>query len=73
MEAMNPPHDSVVTMEHVRLAHYCLKGVREFCSLYNLDYQDFKKNGISFEKLEATQDQMALNLIRIAKNVDRNT
>lgn len=38
-----------------------------FARHYNLDWQDFLKNGISDKKLLATKDSLALNLVTAVK------
>ena len=56
----------IITIEHVRAAHYCAKGSRAFCAKYKLDYSDFLKNGIDEQKLLDLNDSMADRLVRTA-------
>lgn len=57
-----------IYMQHIRQAKMCAKGTRDFFAANNLDWQDFLKNGIDAEKLTATNDAMALQVIEVAKN-----
>lgn len=42
---------------------YCRKGVRAFFDKYNLDYNDFRKNGIDSAILAKLNDSMANKVI----------
>ena len=57
--------DVIVTMKHIRAANMCSGGPREFFKKHDLDWNDFLKNGIPAEKLEATKDINDLNVIEI--------
>lgn len=61
--------DVVVTMEHLRKANYCARGVRTFFDRYGLDYVDFLKNGIRPELLLQVSDNdwMAQQAVEIAR------
>lgn len=55
----------IITINHVHQFKYCSKGARAFFKAHQLDWEGFLKNGIAAEKLAATNDVMALNLIKI--------
>lgn len=57
-----------VTMRHIREARMCSKGARAFFETHGLDWQEFLREGIDSDKLEATGDIMALNVVKVAKN-----
>lgn len=59
--------DVIVRMEHMRKAQFCSSGVRAFFKRHDLDWSDFLKNGIPAEKLAATGDAMALQVIEVAR------
>lgn len=42
---------------------YCARGMRLWAEQNKLDFKDFLKNGIEIEKLRATNDPLALNII----------
>jgi len=46
---------------------YCVAGSQTFFKRHGLNFRDFLNNGISFQKLEATGDSMALKAIACAK------
>jgi hypothetical protein len=45
---------------------FCKKGIRFFCKKYNLDYNDFRSNGIEEEVLLALNDTMANKVVEVA-------
>ena len=53
-----------VTMRDVRACKMCARGAREFFKKHDLDWQDFIKNGIECEKLEALNDAMAMRVVQ---------
>ncbi len=57
-----------VKMRHIREARMCSKGARAFFDAHGLDWQEFLREGIDSDKLEATGDTMALNVVKVAKN-----
>jgi len=57
-----------VTMRHVRAAGMCSSGAREFFKRYNLNWQDFLKNGIPAKTLIEIGDAMALQVVKVAEN-----
>ena len=59
---------TIVRMIHVRQAKMCSSGAREFFLRHNLDWSDFLENGIDEKTLVETGDEMAMQVIRIAKN-----
>lgn len=56
-----------VRMEHMRKARMCSNGVRAFFKRHELDWSDFLKHGIPAEKLAATGDAMALQVVEVAR------
>ncbi len=46
---------------------YCVGGSQTFFKRHGLNFRDFLSNGVSFEKLQATGDSMALKAIEYAK------
>ena len=58
----------IVTIQDARKhLGYCSPGMRRFAKKYELDWMDFLRNGISEEKLLATGDSLALNLVAAVK------
>lgn len=57
----------MVTMKDVRAAKMCSRGARTFFERYGLDWSSFLKDGIEAEKLEATNDAMALQVVEVAR------
>lgn len=55
-----------VYMGHIRKARMCARGARAFFERHNLDWADFLRNGIEPEKLVATGDAMALDVVEVA-------
>lgn len=54
----------IITVEDARKhLGYCSPGMRRFAKKYNLNWIDFVRNGIPEEKLLATGDSLALNLV----------
>lgn len=57
----------IVLHQDIRSLEYCNRGARIFFQRHNLDWSDFMKNGISFDRLRATGDTMALEAIKRAE------
>lgn len=57
----------MVTMRDIRAAKMCSRGTRAFFQRHNLDWSSFLKNGIEAEKLEDTNDAMALQVVEVAR------
>lgn len=55
-----------ITMDHVRQAHMCSRGARDFFRRYNLDWEEFLREGIDEEKLIELGDAMALQVVEVA-------
>jgi hypothetical protein len=51
---------------------FCRKGTRAFFEAKNLDWNDFVKNGIDVEILEATGDAMAVKFAQRARDDAKN-
>lgn len=56
--------ENMVEMKHIRECGMCSGGAREFFNRHGLDWADFLKNGIEREKLVATKDAMAIQVVR---------
>jgi hypothetical protein len=46
---------------------YCVKGIKEFCKRYNIDFRSFVAHGIDSDVLLNTGDAMALKVVERAK------
>lgn len=57
----------IITMNDIRAAKMCARGTRAFFQRHGLDWTDFLKNGIPAEKLAATGDPMALQVVEVAR------
>lgn len=57
----------VVYMRHVREAKLCARGAREWFAHHGLPYGAFLSDGLPVEMIEATGDQMALDVARVAR------
>jgi hypothetical protein len=57
----------IVKMSHVRQAHMCSRGTREFFNRLGLDWQTFIKDGLPVEVIEATGDSMAMQVAEVAR------
>ncbi len=51
----------IVTIKHMRPG-YCARGTEAFFKKHDLDWLDFKENGIDAQKLVNTGDEMAIKL-----------
>jgi len=47
---------------------YCVKGIKEFCKRYNIDFRDMVKNGIEADILLKIDNAMALKVVEYARN-----
>ena len=56
----------IVTMKHIRQSAMCSRGTRDFFLRHGFDWSDFLENGIPAEKLAATGDAMALQVVEVA-------
>lgn len=46
---------------------YCIKGIKEFCKRYGIDFRNFVKHGIDEEVLLKTGDAMAVKVVERAR------
>ena len=53
----------IITLQDARGFFYCTKGIRLFFKKYNLDYHDFRLNGIEEQTLINTNDSMAIAIV----------
>jgi len=58
----------MVKMSHIREAKMCSRGARAFFENHGLDWNAFLHEGIDAEKLKATGDFMALQVVKVAEN-----
>ena len=58
-------------IEHARALRYCSRGMRAFFEHHGLDYLTFVREGYPVEVLEATGDQMALDVAKVAREQER--
>lgn len=57
----------IITMVHLRKAKFCNRGTRQWFKAHNLDFNDFRKNGIASETLERIGDHYGMKLVEIAR------
>ncbi|MFN4317203.1 hypothetical protein [Acinetobacter parvus] len=55
-------------MSDIRKANMCSRGTRAFFLARGWDFQDFLLNGLDEEQLIKTGDAMALQVVEVAKN-----
>ena len=67
MTCPTPPYLTLVTVQDIRAARYCLPGVRPWFRRHGLDWQAFLDTGISAETLRATGDALVDPVIAEAK------
>ncbi len=67
MTSPTPPCLTLVTVQDIRAARYCLPGVRPWFRRHGLDWQAFLNVGISAETLRATGDALVEPVIAQAK------
>jgi hypothetical protein len=56
-----------VLHRHLRELGYCNRGCRAFFARHGLDWPRFLREGIQADKLEATEDAMALRAVDHAR------
>jgi hypothetical protein len=59
--------DTLVTVQDIRAARYCLPGVRPWFRRHGLNWQAFLDAGILAETLRATGDALVEPVIRMAE------
>jgi hypothetical protein len=57
----------IVRSKHLRKANFCMSGGRQWFSDHGLSWSDFLENGIPADTLEATGDEMALVVSKLAR------
>ncbi len=63
----------IITINHIRAYGYCARGTRAFFNSHQLDWQSFLTNGVEAEKLLATNDALAIELVKhVQKEVAAN-
>lgn len=58
----------IITIQDLRACRMCRKGARLFFDKHGLNWADFSKNGIEEERLLATGDALAVQLVEGAHN-----
>lgn len=53
----------IVRVQHCQEMGYCMRRVRPWFATHGLDFVDFVNNGIDSEKLLATNDEFAKNIV----------
>lgn len=53
----------IVRTNHCQEMGYCMRRVRPWFAQHGLDFVDFVNNGIEAEKLLATDDEFARNIV----------
>ena len=57
----------IVRVEHIRKAKFCMAGARDIAKHYGLPWEEFLKNGLPAETLEALGDEFANQICAIAR------
>lgn len=63
----------VITVDHLRHLRnivgkgYCVKGSRAWAERHGIDFDKFVREGVPASVLVATQDALALELVRVAQ------
>ena len=57
----------IIRMDDVRAVKMCARGARAFFERYGLSWSEFLMNGISADKLIATGDPMALQVVEAVR------
>lgn len=57
----------LVRTQHLRKANFCMSGGRQWFADHGFSWSDFLENGIQADTLEATGDEMALIVSKIAR------
>ena len=60
----------IITRSHLDEMGYCTRGARRWFRRMALDWDDFVRNGIDAEILQATGDAMALRLLAHVKGFE---
>jgi hypothetical protein len=61
--------DVLVTVEHMREANLCVRGMKQWCRLHQIDFAEVvRRGGIPASELEKTGDVLALRLVQIARD-----
>jgi hypothetical protein len=53
---------------HLRKLGYCRRGTREFFYRHDLDWSEFLRNGLPEQEFLATGDAMAIRLVKVARD-----
>lgn len=54
-----------ITIDDVRSANHCSRGIKNWFTEKGLDFRDFLKNGISAKDFLATRDGLAERVVRL--------
>ena len=61
----------MITINDVRASGHCARGARVWFEAHGLDFRDFLKNGIGEDKLLATGDAMAIEVVMRKRERER--
>lgn len=64
---MSADEPVMVRMEHIRAARQCSRGARAFFARHGLDWERFLREGLPADVIEATGDDMALQVCEVAR------
>jgi hypothetical protein len=56
----------IITMKHIRAAHFCSRGGRTWFKQHGLDWSRFLREGLDEAEFRKTGDALALKLIEVA-------
>ncbi len=56
-----------ITIDHVRKAGLCARGIRAWASRHGLDYMDFLRHGILVSQVEAINDAFARRMVAFVR------
>lgn len=56
-----------IFMADLRRARMCSGGARDFFARHDLDWDDFLRNGVPVDRVEATGDAMALKVVEVVR------
>ena len=59
-----------IYINDVRRFGYCVRGIKKFCAMHNIDFKNFVKNGIDIAEIEDIDDAMLNKLIAKLKQIE---
>lgn len=58
--------DRICRIRHAKSLNYCARGMRAFFKEHGLNYLQFVREGLTPEELLATEDEMAIRVVKVA-------